>query len=83
MLNVCAQVVYKFYVACGQVGGVILRLFEGPLWLWITCGLFDGLYTICTRLYTQALGSVVSVGTSLYTVFTGLTKTTTIQINYS
>jgi hypothetical protein len=77
MWNTCVEAVVKAPVACGQSMWVLHSQISYPTSQWKTTRLFRGLYTFCVRYYTATVGNFTSVSGQLYTLYTGLTKTTT------
>lgn len=82
--QVCAQLVYNHTVACGQNQGLINSPAKCRAIMRKSHQFIPALYTLCIQKYTANVGNTTSVLKEFYTVYTGLTKTTTkyIQITY-
>jgi hypothetical protein len=73
----CVELVVKAQDTCGQSMWVLHSQILHPTSQWKTTGPFRELYTFCVRYYTATVGNFTSVNGQLYTLYTGLTKTTT------
>jgi hypothetical protein len=77
MRSACVQTVDSLGMVCGRFVGLLHRPFAAAFSTWKTSLTNPALYTECTQQSTGAVGISTSVNVRLYTVFTGLTKTTT------
>jgi hypothetical protein len=73
----CVEAVVKASDACGQSMEVLHNQVLATNYVWKTPRSSGGLYTFCMRYCTATVGNFTSVNYRLYTVYTGLTNTTT------
>lgn len=77
LLYGCAQPVHNHWLACGQKSAVINSPLSRSFAMRKTLIVLPVMYTYCVQNCTAIVGKITSVNRQFYTVYTGLTKTTT------